>query len=163
MNHIIKESERSHIIRKTGRFPKECKCKLCKQQCHTPCLGTPSDILKLMNAGYSDKLSFTDWKAGIVMGCTDHVVTMVQATVNGDWCIFYHDGLCELHDKGLKPTEGVLSHHSIKIDNWKPKKSISWNVAKTWEDEENKSIIEEITSRMLNDFNKSNEETITEV
>lgn len=96
MNNIIKESERSHIIRKTGRFPKECKCKLCKQQCHTPCLGTPSDILKLMNAGYSDKLSFTDWKAGIVMGCTDHVVTMVQATVNGDWCIFYHDGLCEL-------------------------------------------------------------------
>ena len=157
MKHIINESERSHIIRKTGRFPKECKCKLCKQQCHTPCLGTPSDILKLMNAGYSDKLSFTDWKAGIVMGCTDHVVTMVQATVNGDWCIFYHDGLCELHDKGLKPTEGVLSHHSIKIDNWKPKKSISWNVAKTWEDEENKSIIEEITSRMLNDFNKAME------
>ena len=119
MNHIIKESERSHIIRKTGRFPKECKCKLCKQQCHTPCLGTPSDILKLMDAGYSDKLSFTDWKAGIVMGCTDHVVTMVQATVNkfgesGVWlyCEFWHkdkrcDDICECYKfkKPIKETK----------------------------------------------------------
>lgn len=57
---------------------------------------------------------------------------------------FFHDGLCELHDKGLKPTEGRLSHHSMRLDNWSPKKSISWNVAKEWEDEENAPVLEEI-------------------
>ena len=138
------ESQLQRIIRKTGRKPIQCKCKLCQQQCHTPCLGTPQDILKLIKAGYADRLSWTDWAAGIIMGCTDHVVGMVQATADGDWCTFYHDGLCELHDKGLKPTEGRLSHHSMRLDNWTPKKSISWNVAKEWEDEDNAPVLQEI-------------------
>lgn len=111
----IGESQLQRIIRKTGRKPIQCKCKLCQQQCHTPCLGTPQDILKLIKAGYADRLSWTDWAAGIIMGCTDHVVGMVQATAEGDWCTFFHDGLCELHDKGLKPTEGRLSHHSMRL------------------------------------------------
>lgn len=37
-----------------------------------------------------------------------------------------------LHDRGLKPTEGRLSHHSIKLDNFVPKKSLAWLVAKEW-------------------------------
>ena len=138
------ESQLQRIIRKTGRKPIQCKCKLCQQQCHTPCLGTPQDILKLIKAGYADRLSWTDWAAGIIMGVTDHVVGMVQATADGDWCTFFHDGLCELHDKGLKPTEGRLSHHSMRLDNWTPKKSISWNVAKEWEDEDNAPVLQEI-------------------
>ena len=140
----IGESQLQRIIRKTGRKPIQCKCKQCQQQCHTPCLGTPQDILKLIKAGYADRLSWTNWASGIIMGCTDHVVGMVQATVDGDWCTFYHDGLCELHDKGLKPTEGRLSQHSIWLDNWIPKKSISWNIAKEWEDEDNTQVLEDI-------------------
>lgn len=68
---------------------------------------------------------------------------MIQAKVGNGWCTFYHDGKCELHDKGLKPTEGKLSHHTIKLDNWDPKRSISWLVAKEWLDmpEEIKSLI----------------------
>ena len=144
----IGESQLQRIIRKTGRKPIQCKCKLCQQQCHTPCLGTPQDILKLIKAGYADRLSWTDWAAGIIMGCTDHVVGMVQATAEGDWCTFFHDGLCELHDKGLKPTEGRLSHHSMRLDNWTPKKSISWNVAKEWEDDDNAPVLEEILDEL---------------
>lgn len=45
MNLLIKETQLQRIIRKTGRKPVQCKCRLCKQQCHTPCLGTPQDIL----------------------------------------------------------------------------------------------------------------------
>ena len=75
-------------------------------------------------------------------------LVMLQGTVNGDWCTFYHDGLCELHDKGLKPTEGRLSHHSMRLDNWTPKKSISWNVAKEWEDEDNAPVLEEILDEL---------------
>ena len=142
------ETPLQRIIRKTGRKPIQCKCKLCQQQCHTPCLATPQDILKLIKAGYADRLSWTEWMAGMLMGVTDHVIGMVQADKEGDWCTFFHDGLCELHDKGLKPTEGRLSHHSMKIDNFVPKKSIAWNVAKEWEDEENVPVLEEIVEEL---------------
>ena len=142
------ESQIQYVMRKTGRKPVQCKCKLCQQQCHTPCLGTPQDISKLIDAGYADRLAWTDWAAGMMMGCTDHIVGMVQAIKDGDWCTFFHDGLCELHDKGLKPTEGRLSHHSIRIDNWTPKKSISWNVARLWEEPTNRETISNICEAM---------------
>ena len=147
MNNLVRESSFQRIMRKTGRKPTECKCQLCKQQCHTPCLGTPEDILRLIEAGYADRLAMTEWWAGVVMGVTDHPITMIQAVLGSDgWCTFYHDGLCELHDKGLKPTEGRLSHHSLAIDNWNPKKSISRQVAKEWENFKGMSEKESILS-----------------
>lgn len=142
------ESQLQRIIRKTGRKPIQCKCKQCQQQCHQPCLGTPQDILKLIKAGYADRLASTVWAAGVLMGVTDHAIFMFQANKEGEWCTFFHDGLCELHDKGLKPTEGRLSHHSAKIDNFVPKKSIGWNVAKEWEDDENYPIVKEICEQL---------------
>lgn len=103
-------------------------------QCHgTPCLGTPEDIAKLIKAGHAHRLAITDWHAGIVMGVTDRPITMIASIYdeNKGACTFYKDGLCELHDKGLKPTEGKLSHHSHRLTD--PKKSIAWAVAKEWE------------------------------
>ena len=32
----------------------------------------------------------------------------------------------------------------MRLDNWTPKKSIAWNVAKEWEDEDNVPVLEEI-------------------
>jgi hypothetical protein len=147
---IAGENQFQRIMRKTGRKPIQCKCKQCQQQCHTPCLATPQDILKLIKAGYADRLSWTEWYAGMLIGVTDHPIGMVQATIVGDWCTFFHNGLCELHDKGLKPTEGRLSHHSMKIDNFTPKKSISWNVAKEWEDSDNNPVFKEILDELKN-------------
>ena len=122
-----------HIMLKSGRKPTECNCEKCKSQCHTPCLGTPEDIMKLIDAGYQDRLSPTLWAVGMILGLVNYPIKMIQPIreENG-WCTFYKHGLCELHDKGLKPTEGRLSHHSIKIDNFIPKKSLSWLVAKEW-------------------------------
>lgn len=131
MSHIG-ESTFSYIMRKSGRKPMACSCEKCKSQCHTPCLGTPEDILNIIKAGYADRLAVTEWAAGILMGVCDDIVPMVQPTIVNGWCTFYHDGLCELHESGLKPTEGKLSHHSIRIDNFVPKKSLSWLVAKEW-------------------------------
>ncbi len=123
------ESTFAHIMRKSGRKPTECGCKLCQQQCHQPCLGTPEDIAKLVDAGYGDRLAPTQWAAGV----TNKVIPMVQARVEDNgWCTFFHDGKCELHDKGLKPTEGRLSHHSLRADNFNPKRSLAWLVAKEW-------------------------------
>lgn len=137
------------IMRKTGRKPIECKCQKCKQQCKTPCLGTPEDILRLINAGYKERLAVTHWWVGVARGKLDFPVIMIQARQeeNG-YCTFYHDGLCELHDLGLKPTEGRLSHHSITKENFKFGKSLSWNVAKEWMDMRNGDIVEEIIRHM---------------
>lgn len=143
------ETALQRIMRKTGRKPIECKCQKCKQQCKTPCLGTPEDILRLINAGYKERLAVTHWWVGIARGKLDFPVIMIQARQeeNG-YCTFYHDGLCELHDLGLKPTEGRLSHHSITKENFKFGKSLSWNVAKEWMDMRNGDIVEEIIRHM---------------
>ena len=156
----ISETPLQRIIRRTGRKPVACKCNLCKQQCHQPCLGTPQDILRLVEEGYAERLSYTQWAAGIFMRCTDHVVNMIQPKVEGDWCTFYHDGLCELHDKGLKPTEGRLSHHSVTLDNWTPRKSVAWNVSKEWEDVDNIPIIGDIMCKLINLKSGNNEKQI---
>lgn len=134
MSHLG-ESTFSYIMRKSGRKPTVCGCQKCQSQCHTPCLGTPEDIMKLIESGYGNRLASTAWAAGMVMGVIDHPVEMIQAIQEEDgFCTFFHDGKCELHNLGLKPTEGKLSHHSTKIDNFNPKKSLSWLIAKEWRD-----------------------------
>lgn len=134
MSHLG-ESTFRYIMRKSGRKPTVCDCAKCQSQCHTPCLGTPEDIARLIERGYGDRLAPTTWAAGMVMGVTDRPVEMIQAVQREDgYCTFFHDGKCELHDLGLKPTEGRLSHHSLRIDNFNPKKSLSWLIAKEWID-----------------------------
>lgn len=136
-----------NISHHCGRKPIQCMCKKCQMQCHTPCLGTPQDILKLIDAGYGDRLELTGWAAGIIMGVCDHIITMVQPRQeDGDHCTFFHNdtGKCELHELGLKPTEGRLSSHLIQLDNFQPKKSLAYNVAKEWEDTRNNPVIARI-------------------
>lgn len=106
----VRLSPLQRIMQKTGRRPTECRCQLCKRQCHTPCLATPQDILRLMDAGYTSRLAPTLWAAGMVMGVTNQPVPLIQARVeDGAWgglldvganshCTFFtSDGLCELH------------------------------------------------------------------
>ena len=141
------------VMLRTGRQPSECHCRRCQQQCITPCLGTPDDILRLMDAGYMDRLCITDWAAGVLMGVTRHLLTFIQADMLTDEkekrtrCTFFHDGRCELHEKGLKPTEGKLSHHSIRIDNFRAGRSLSWAVAQEWLEPENREKVLEVFRR----------------
>ncbi len=134
MSHLGERAYR-YIMRKSGRKPSVCSCEKCQSQCRTPCLGTPEDIIKIIEAGFADRLAPTAWAAGMIMGVTDRPIEMIQAIQEDNgYCTFFHDGKCELHDLGLKPTEGKLSHHSIRIDNFDPKKSLSWLIAKEWRD-----------------------------
>lgn len=134
----MKESTLEKIIRKSGREPVNCNCPACQGQCmRAPCLGTPEDILKLIDAGYADKLAPTEWATGLFLGKLSFTVKMIQIkrTVHG--CVFFKNSLCELHDLNLKPTEGRLSHHTIKAENFDFDKSLTWQVAQTWLEEEN--------------------------
>lgn len=143
------ESTLQRISRVTGRKFIECKCAKCKLQCKTPCLGTPEDIMKLINAGYKEQLSRTYWCPGMLRGKIDHPVVMVQAIQTPSGCIFFENGLCKLHASGLKPTEGKLSHHSVKAENFEFRKSLSWNVAKEWESTKNEALVKEILNLYL--------------
>lgn len=143
------ESLFQRITRKTGRKPSACKCQECKKQCRTPCLGTPQDILKLIETGYIDQLKPTYWLVGMVLGKLNYSIAMVQAMQTDEgWCVFHQDGLCKLHDSGLKPTEGKLSHHSIKPENYVFSKGLAYNVAKEWLDSRNCPVVQEIFNRL---------------
>ncbi len=120
------------ISQTTGRRPVSCSCDECKEQCKTPCIGTPDDIIALIKAGYTYKLEVYEWDLGLIVGKLPATVTMVRPKQTENGCIFFKNGLCELHDKGLKPTEGKLSHHTIKLDNFIFPISVGWNVAKEW-------------------------------
>lgn len=144
----IGESPLEKIIRKTGRKPCSCRCKKCQSQCLTPCLATPHDIRRLIEAGYKDRLEVTVCNYGPIRLYIGQDIRMVQAKMSESGCTFFHDGLCELHDLGLKPTEGRLSHHSITLSEWSPRRSIAINVAKEWLEPENREIIEEVIEKM---------------
>ncbi len=139
----MSESSFKRIVRKTGRKPISCKCESCRNQCRTPCLGTPEDILKLIEAGYVDRLKPTMWLTGMALGKLTYPIPMVQAEVmESGWCTFRRDdGLCELHDLGLKPTEGKLSHHTITKENYNFSRSLSYQVAKEWLEPKNTNLI----------------------
>lgn len=137
------------ISANSGRVPTSCTCNHCKEQCKTPCLGTPADILKLINAGYIEKLDLTLWVQGYVLKKCP-LIPMVQAIRTKDGCVFLKNGLCELHDLGLKPTQGILSHHTLMEENFIFERSLGYNVAKEWVKIQNLPVIVEILEAFSN-------------
>lgn len=141
------------ITEATGRQPSECNCKTCQLQCQrSPCLGTPQDVERLLDAGYGERLSAVIWAAGMLMGTTNVPLPMIQAKNTDKGCNFFKDGLCELHDlkfngEPLKPTEGRLSHHTITQENFSRAKNLTWNVAKQWLMPENEAVLERIVDK----------------
>lgn len=156
---MSREEVFNRIAKQVGKQPISCNCDVCKAQCQrTPCLGTPHDILALINAGYVDKVCYTVWAAGISLGFIKDPIPMVQlkskcGKIDG-CCICYHDGKCELHENGLKPTEGKLSHHEVSARQLLPQYNLTFQVALEWVKEENFGIIGEIADRLCEYLNK---------
>jgi len=136
------------IARKTNKQPIACACKDCAEMCqHTACLGTPQDILRLVEAGYADKLKLTYWMVGMVYNQLDFPIEMYQlAEQPGKGCVMLQNGKCQLHDIGLKPTEGYLSSSHFPAISFE--KSIFWNVAKEWIEPKNRFIIKQIHDKV---------------
>jgi hypothetical protein len=74
---------------------------------------------------------------GVMLKKIPYPIPMVQIEKGPNGCVFWENGLCKLHNNGMKPTEGKLSHHTITLENYIFELSLSWNVAKTWVDEKN--------------------------
>ncbi len=117
----MSETTFEKIIRKSGMKPRECKCQQCKSQCQQPGFGTPEDMFKIIAAGYGKRVGRVKFQG---------IEIIVPIKENGN-CTFFKDGLCELHDQGLKPTVCKLSHHSTEKIN--PKKLIARFVLREWQ------------------------------
>lgn len=140
----------------TDRKQVSCNCEKCRQMCQrTPCLGTPHDILALIDAGYVDKVCYTEWAAGMVLNHISSPVPMVQIKARPDGsCVFFIDGKCELHENGLKPTEGKLAYHEVSPRELLPQFNLTFQVAKEWFLEDNFGIISEIVDKMMKHLDK---------
>ncbi len=133
------ESTLQRIERLSQCHPSECSCEKCQQMCHIPCLGTPEDIERLVDAGYAGRLKPVLWMVACNIGLADGPILMVQPEQVDGWCTFFHDGRCELHEKGLKPTEGRLScHDDAKTHGKVPlENNVAFLVAKEWTEDRN--------------------------
>ncbi len=134
------------IEQSTGYKASACSCSTCKNMCKVcPCIGTPEDILKLIEAGQIDKLTPTKWLTGTLYGLQP--INMVQIIYDNDRkaCSFLtEENLCLLHNSGLKPTEGKLASCSNKKVVNTVQDSLPYKVAAEWENMENFPTIAKI-------------------
>jgi hypothetical protein len=120
-----------------------CACDKCKSCCQRPCWGTPSEIQKLIDAGFN-RLMYDYWvRSNEEGGDIDIICPALKGYENRAapfWpegqCTFQDEnGLCELHDLGLKPLEGRVVHCKASFP------SLHEDVAMTWDTEEGKAIV----------------------
>lgn len=139
----IETNEYDAIVKMCGFGPTQCTCAKCQNMCKRgPCLGTPSDILKIIKAGYGDRIWATLWIAGAKYGLPEIEMYQPESLLDHS-CVFFKKGRCLLHDPGLKPTEGILADCRATECNDKQYPP-AWIVAISWLEEYNKPIIEEI-------------------
>ena len=73
---------------------------------------------------------------------------MIVPAYNNGWCAFRkEDGLCELHDLGLKPTEGVLT--SCRDKEVRFEDSVTRMVAGEWIREDNMADVMRVVFKLL--------------
>ena len=119
----------------------ECSCDRCKAMCTAPCCGKPEDFDKLIAEGYGSRLMIDDWPGDILIkpamkGYEGQRAPWSTRLPQG--CTFWKDGLCELHDSGLKPTQGKLCHHSYEGEE---NLAIADYIRKSWQGKKAKNLI----------------------
>lgn len=126
--------ESEEIIKQlTGYEPTTCSCNTCKTMCKTaPCIGTPEEMIKIIEAGFVSKLIVTGYAAGIKYGAP--AMDIIAPDFNNGRCAFLNENdLCELHDLKLKPAEGCFAncnHTHIKDGKMHPVVAILFTWAK---------------------------------
>jgi hypothetical protein len=87
-------------------------------------------------------------------------IDMIQPAEENGWCVFRRpDGLCELHDRGLKPTEGVLASCKVLEEDNIPtyETSVLRAVAHEWVKIENFATIMRVVFKYLH-YNERREQ-----
>lgn len=100
-----------------------CQCTECQSYCQRPCWPTPQEAMRLMDAGHGKRLMLDWWQGeavaegnpvgilcGGLKGHEGKIAPYWPESIEG--CTFFVDGLCQLHDTGLKPFQAMVVHHS---------------------------------------------------
>lgn len=120
-----------------------CTCDECKQMCQRPCWPTPEEAQKLIDAGYGDRLMNDYWARTkgdiqILSPASKGYEGRMTPFWPGGGCTFQdEDGLCELHDLGLKPMEG----RKALCKDRTPKK-LHEKMAKMWDNPEAQELVD---------------------
>ena len=133
----------------------ECDCEKCKTMCHCPCVGTPDEVLELMEAGYGDRLCLDDWPSDVA-GPDIHPALKgyegaraSYSVLSKDGCTFWKEGKCELHDKGLKPLLGRLAYHDNSLTDYD--EGVDF-VRQAWDSPHGKYVLEEWKKKHYKEF-----------
>jgi len=138
----------------------ECSCKDCKDACkYVPCWGTPDEIRFLIFSGYGKRLmmhvlSRNDFGARPKDGnYFDNTIRVISPAFVGNLgrltvspgstgrCTFLtKGGLCELHDKNLKPLEGRIESHEMSAEE---AIIIRREIFRMWDNQVGKSLSED--------------------
>ena len=122
---------------------KSCTCEECKEMCQRPCWPTPEEAKKLIEAGYGDRLMSDYWaRAESDIHILGPALKGYEGQSTPFWpkgqCTFQDEnGLCQLHDKGLKPYEGRKA-----LCNGRTPKGLHEEVAMMWDNEEAQALVD---------------------
>lgn len=101
-----------------GYEANNCSCMACKTMClSSPCFPTPEEVVRLDKMGFGSDLMFTMFMNPETKEIYALVAPRSTEKMGGiiNQCTFHNaQGLCDLHELGLKPTEGRLANHNQK-------------------------------------------------
>lgn len=101
-------TELEMICQRSGTQVTQCDCQLCQSMClRAPCIGTPEDIVRLINNGYIHQLETTAWGAGERIGIETFLSVQIKLDTHGG-CPLFKNGKCSIHE--IKPTDGKLAN-----------------------------------------------------
>ena len=128
-----------------------CTCDKCKAMCQIPCAGSFEDIKKIIENGFEKRLML-----GTYYRLNGDIIFLLPAYKGAECknaglpvgersCTFQtEEGLCELHDLGLKPTEGKLALH----DRANPRNT-RYHLVETWLSHDAKELIHSWSKKNL--------------
>lgn len=105
---------------------------------HSVCLPTPDEARNLIRKGYAARMAVYRFAPGDEHAYVGPAVAgrahEELPRTNMGPCSFFSDGLCELHDLGLKPLEGRLACHDR---DWR---IVRLEVQRTWKGKSFQSV-----------------------
>jgi Fe-S-cluster containining protein len=129
-----------------------CSCNECKAMCKRPCWPTPSEALRIMDAGYAERLMLDYWVASpndiYIISPAEKGREMANASfvpIGGCAMQDPTTGLCAIHS--IKPIEGRVAHHST-AERQNGKVNIHKEVAMLWDSEEGRKVITDWKNRI---------------
>lgn len=136
----MEKSEKTLLMKYPSSEP--CNCETCKSFCIRPGWWTVEEATKAIDAGYANRMMLEiapELTFGVLSPAfygSEKNIALKEYSIFG--CCFFTNGLCELHNTGLKPLECRFSHHS------RPRKGsiCHSDLEQNWKTSEGQALVE---------------------